>query len=144
MLFRSPPDKRPWDDAVTLALTYAGIKYDKIWDKDVLEGKLHDYDWVHLHHEDFSGQYGKFYASFHTAPWYVQQVKEYTQAAREAGYDKVWQHKHAVARALRDYVSEGGFLFAMCSATDSIDVALAADETDIVAPEIDEIGRAHV
>ncbi|MBI3891173.1 MAG: asparagine synthetase B [Candidatus Wallbacteria bacterium] len=136
----TPPDKRPWDDAVTLALTYAGIKYETIWDKDVLEGKLHEYDWVHLHHEDFSGQFGKFYATFHNAPWYIQQVKEYNQAAKEAGYEKVWQHKHAVARALRDYVQEGGFLFAMCSATDSIDVALAAEDVDIVGPEIDGDG----
>ncbi len=136
----TPPDKRPWDDAVTLVLTYAGIKYDTIWDKQVLEGKLHDYDWVHLHHEDFSGQFGKFYATFHSAPWYRQQVKEYGQAAREAGYEKVWQHKHAVARALHDYVRDGGFLFAMCSATDSIDVALAAEDVDVVGPEIDGDG----
>lgn len=136
----TPPDKRPWDDAVTLALTYAGIPYEKLWDRDVLDGKLSDYDWVHLHHEDFTGQFGKFYATFHTAPWYLQQVKDYTQAAHEAGFEKVWQHKHAVARAIREYVAEGGFLFAMCSATDSIDVALAADDADIVAPEIDGDG----
>ncbi len=138
----TPPDKRPWDDAVTLAMTYAGIEYETIWDRDVLDGKIDEYDWVHLHHEDFSGQFGKFYASFHAAPWYIQQVKDYKQAALEAGYQKVWEHKHAVARALYAYVYDGGFLFAMCSATDSIDVALAADQVDIVAAEIDGDGPA--
>lgn len=136
----TPPGKRPWDDAVTLALTYAGVEYETLWDKEVLEGKLLDYDWIHLHHEDFSGQFGKFYASFHSAAWYRQQVRDYRQAAREAGFSKVWQHKHAVARAIQAYVAQGGFLFAMCSATDTLDIALASGDVDIVPPEVDGDG----
>ncbi len=130
----APPDrnKRPWDDAVNLALTYAGIPFDVIWDPDVLDGKILQYDWVHLHHEDFTGQYGKFYASYHSAPWYQEQVKTEEAAAQAAGFKKVWQHKHAVARRIREYVAQGGFLFAMCSATDGLDIALGAGDTDIV------------
>jgi hypothetical protein len=133
----TPPDKQPWDDAVTLALTYAEISYDKIWDEEVLAGKLAEYDWVHLHHEDFTGQYGKFYSSFHTAAWYQQQQALYEKLAREAGYAKVSQHKSAVVEAIADYVREGGFLFAMCSATDSFDIARAAFGVDIVGTVYD-------
>ncbi|MBI4864994.1 MAG: asparagine synthetase B [Candidatus Riflebacteria bacterium] len=137
----TPPDKRPWDDAVTLALVYAKIPYETLWDKEVLEGKLSKYDWLHLHHEDFTGQYGKFYATFHNAPWYQEQVRLYTLYAREAGFAKVQQHKCEVAKAIKGYVLTGGFLFAMCSATDTIDIALAAEGVDIVPPEIDGDGQ---
>lgn len=133
----TPPDKQPWDDAVTLALTYAEIPYDKIWDEEVLAGRLSEYDWVHLHHEDFTGQYGKFYASFHTAAWYQQQQSLYEKLAREAGYAKVSLHKSAVVDALVDYLRDGGFLFAMCSATDSFDIARAAKGVDIVGTVYD-------
>ena len=137
----TPPDKRPWDDAVTLALTYAKIPYETLWDKEVLAGKLSEVDWLHLHHEDFTGQYGKFYATFHNAPWYTDQVKIYTLNAKEAGFTKVQQHKCEVAKSIRSFVLNGGFLFAMCSATDTIDVALAAEGIDIVPPEIDGDGQ---
>lgn len=133
----TPPEKRPWDDAVTLALTYAKIPYDTLWDRDVLAGKLASYDWLHLHHEDFSGQYGKFYATFHNQAWYQEQVRQHTLLARELGFAKVQQLKGEVARAIKGYVREGGFLFAMCSATDTIDIALAAEGVDIVESEID-------
>ena len=128
------------DDAVTLALTYAEIPYDKLWDREVLLGRLGNYDWLHLHHEDFTGQFGKFYRSFRNASWYVQKVHQFQQAAREAGFAKVQQHKGAVAKAIRSYVQSGGFLFAMCAATDTLDIALAADGLDIVAREIDGDG----
>jgi hypothetical protein len=130
----APPDrdKEPWDDAVNLALTYADIPFDIIWDPDVLSGKILQYDWVHLHHEDFTGQYGKFYASYAGAPWYIEQQRVAEEAAKAAGFAKVWQHKHAVARRIREYVAQGGFLFAMCSATDALDIALAAGDVDIV------------
>jgi hypothetical protein len=129
----APPDREtePWDDAVYLALTYADIPFDVIWDPDVLNGKIFQYDWLHLHHEDFTGQYGKFYASYGTAPWYVEQQQLYEAAAHAAGFRKVWQHKHAVARRIREYVARGGFLFAMCSATDALDIAPAAGDVDI-------------
>lgn len=130
-------DTRPWDDAVTLALEYAEIPFDKIWDREVLAGALAKYDWLHLHHEDFSGQYGKFWSSYRNAPWYVKQVQRYTQLAREAGFATVREHKLAVAKAIREFVKRGGFLFAMCSATDSLDIALAAEGEDIIPPEID-------
>ncbi len=126
-----PPTFQPWDDAVTMVMEYAEIPYEKIWDKDVLDGKLAKYDWIHLHHEDFTGQYGKFYASYSGAPWYLQQVAMLEQTARELGYTKVSKEKLAVALAIKKYVADGGFLFAMCSATDSYDVALAAQKTDI-------------
>ncbi len=126
-----PPNFQPWDDAVTLALEYAQIPYDKVWDEEVLKGKLYEYDWLHLHHEDFTGQYGKFYAQFSTAPWYIQQVAINESMARQLGYRKVSELKKAVARAIKDYVGNGGFMFAMCSATDSYDISLAAEATDI-------------
>jgi len=130
----APPNSKfePWDDAVNLALTYAEIPFDVIWDPDVLSGKIFQYDWVHLHHEDFTGQYGKFYASYAGAPWYIEQQRVAEEAAHAAGFAKVWQHKHAVARRIREYVAQGGFLFAMCSATDAFDIALAAGDVDIV------------
>jgi hypothetical protein len=129
----SPKSNQPWDDAVTLVLTYAEIPYDIIYDPDVLDGKLKNYDWLHLHHEDFTGQYGKFYANYHNQPWYREQVDENERIARQYGFDKVSKLKLAVAEGIRDFVYNGGFLFAMCSATDSYDIALAAHQTDICA-----------
>lgn len=126
-----PPGFQPWDDAVTLALEYAEIAYDKLWDKEVLEGKLYDYDWLHLHHEDFTGQYGKFFASFAGASWYIEQQVMQEKEAQRLGFKKVSELKKAVVRGIRDYVTNGGFLFAMCSATDTYDIALAAENTDI-------------
>jgi hypothetical protein len=133
----TPPNKQPWDDAVTLALTYAEIPYDTLWDEGVLAGKLPEYDWLHLHHEDFTGQYGKFYKNFRNALWYIEEQKEFEDMAHKLGFKKVSEEKKAVAEAIRDYVDGGGFLFAMCSATDTIDIALAAHGVDIVAPEFD-------
>ncbi len=129
----SPPGKQPWDDAVTLALTYAEIDYDVLWDEEVLTGKLSEYDWLHLHHEDFTGQYGKFYASYHNQTWYQNEVSENEAMAHKLGYAKVSEEKKAVARAIKKFVNGGGFLFAMCSATDALDIALAAEKVDIVA-----------
>ncbi len=126
-----PPNVLPWDDAVVLAMEYAEIPYDKVWDSEVLEGKLYEYDWLHLHHEDFTGQYGKFYASFATAPWYVEQQIMYEKKAKELGFRKVSELKRAVAKSIKDYIASGGFMFAMCSATDSYDIALATENTDI-------------
>lgn len=127
----TPPNKQPWDDAVTMALEYAQIEYEKIWDEDVLTGKLKDYDWLHLHHEDFTGQYGKFYSSYGREAWYQEQQRDYEAMARRLGYEKVSEQKKAVALAIYQYVISGGFLFAMCSATDSFDIALASIGTDI-------------
>jgi len=129
----SPPNKQPWDDAVTLVLTYAEIDYDVLWDEEVLTGKLPEYDWLHLHHEDFTGQYGKFYASYHNQAWYQNEVAENEAIAAKLGFRKVSEEKKAVARTIKKYVNEGGFLFAMCSATDALDIALAAENVDIVA-----------
>ena len=126
-----PPGFQPWDDAVTLALDYAGIAYDRLWDDEVLAGKLANYDWLHLHHEDFTGQYGKFYASFAGAAWYQAQVAQLEQEAHKLGFRKVSELKKAVARAIKSYIGAGGFMFAMCSATDTFDIALAAENTDI-------------
>ncbi len=127
----TPPNKQPWDDAVTLVLEYSEIPYETLWDEDVLQGELIKYDWLHLHHEDFTGQYGKFYASYRNAPWYIQQQKEFEAEAKRLGFQKVSQLKLEVAGIIQDYVKEGGFLFAMCSATDSYDIALSARDTDI-------------
>jgi hypothetical protein len=126
-----PPNFLPWDDAVTLAMEYAEIPYDKIWDDEVIAGKLSQYDWLHLHHEDFTGQYGKFYSSYSSAPWYVEQQIMYEKKAKELGFKKVSELKKAVARTIKDYVAAGGFMFAMCSATDSYDIAVAAENVDI-------------
>ena len=126
-----PPGFQPWDDAVTLALEYAEIPYDKLWDDEVMQGKLSEYDWLHLHHEDFTGQYGKFYASFANATWYVEQQVMLEKKARELGFRKVSELKKSVARAIKEYIGSGGFMFSMCSATDTYDIALAAEGTDI-------------
>ena len=133
----SPPTTMPWDDAVTLALTYADIPYSKVYDKEVLTGKLSDYDWLHLHHEDFTGQYSKFYLPFHDAPWYQRQKMELEKQAKELRFKKVSECKKAVALAIRKYVENGGFLFAMCCATNTLEVALAALGTDIVGSVYD-------
>lgn len=135
-----PPNALPWDDAVALALDYAEIKYDKVWDEEVLNGKLNDYDWLHLHHEDFTGQYGKFYGSYRNMPWYQTDVRTSEAMATKLGYQKVWQLKHAVAEKIRDFVVNGGFLFAMCGAIDTIDIALAARNVDIVDSAFDGDG----
>lgn len=127
----SPKDKMPWDDAVTMVLTYAEIPFDVVYDEEVLNDKLLLYEWLHLHHEDFTGQYGRFYGAFRTAPWYIQQKKDAEALAKKLGYNKVSEEKGAVAKKISDYVVGGGFMFAMCSATDSFDIALAADGVDI-------------
>ena len=126
----SPENKQPWDDAVTLALTYAEVNYETLWDKRVLEGKLSEFDWLHLHHEDFTGQYGKFYRSHHNSKWYVEQKKQYEKLAKQFGFISVHEQKKAIARKINDYVGNGGFLFAMCSATDSYDIALSMENLD--------------
>jgi hypothetical protein len=127
----SPKTKQPWDDAVTLVLTYAEIPYDIIFDDEVMNGMLPKYDWLHLHHEDFTGQYGKFYGQYSNMPWYVEQVKESEDLARKHGFHKVSQLKLAVSKKIKEFVTGGGFLFAMCSATDTYDIALAAEGVDI-------------
>ncbi|MES2388299.1 MAG: asparagine synthetase B [Bacteroidota bacterium] len=127
----SPKTKQPWDDAVTLVMTYAEIPYTVVFDDEILNDKLPKYDWLHLHHEDFTGQYGKFYAAFHNYPWYQDQVREYEAVAAKHGFKKVSQMKLAVVKKIRDFTSGGGFLFAMCSATDTYDIALAAEGLDI-------------
>jgi hypothetical protein len=132
-----PPTAPPWDDAVQLALEYAQIPYTKLWDAEVLQGRLSEYDWIHLHHEDFTGQYGKFYAAFAGTDWYRKQVQENEQTARKLGFSKVSELKKAVARTIKAYAAAGGFLFAMCSATDTFDIALAAEGIDMVGPEYD-------
>jgi hypothetical protein len=133
----SPKDKMPWDDAVTMVLTYAEIPFDVIYDKEVLEDKLLIYEWLHLHHEDFTGQYGRFYGAFRTAPWYIEGKQRAEKLATELGYSKVSHEKLAVAKKIRDYVIGGGFMFAMCSATDSFDIALSAEDTDIAEAMFD-------
>ncbi|HOK38969.1 MAG TPA: asparagine synthetase B [Bacteroidales bacterium] len=127
----TPPFSQPWDDAVTLALTYAEIPYDKIYDREILNGELANYDWLHLHHEDFTGQYGKFYGAYGRMQWYKDNQKRSEEEAFSMGFNKVSQLKLAVAKTIKAYVAEGGFLFAMCSATDSFDIALAAEGVDI-------------
>ena len=128
----SPKSKQPWDDAVTLVLTYAEIPYDVIFDDEILGDELPTYDWLHLHHEDFTGQYGKFWTSYKNYPWYIKQQQEFEALARKHGYAKVSELKLAVVQHIRDFVAGGGFLFAMCSATDTYDIALAAEGIDIV------------
>ena len=127
----SPKTKQPWDDAVTMVLTYAEIPYDIVYDDEILDGKLMQYDWLHLHHEDFTGQYGKFYQSYGSAQWYVEDQADNEARANRRGFKKVSEMKLAVAKTIRDFVFGGGFMFAMCSATDSYDIALAAQNTDI-------------
>ncbi|MCM2272322.1 MAG: asparagine synthetase B [candidate division Zixibacteria bacterium] len=133
----SPPSLQPWDDAVTLALSYAEIPYDVVWDEEVLAGGLEDYDWLHCHHEDFTGQYGKFYSAFRSEPWYQADVRTNEEMARKLGYSKVSILKLDVAKTIYDYVRRGGFLFSMCSAPETFDIALAAEGIDIVPREFD-------
>lgn len=127
----SPKNKLPWDDAVTLVLTYAEIPYDIVYDEELMAGILPTYDWLHLHHEDFTGQYGKFWGNYRNQQWYIEDVKQQEDRAHKLGFSKVSQLKLAVAQKIRDFVMGGGFLFAMCSAPDSYDVALAAEHVDI-------------
>lgn len=128
----SPKSKQPWDDAVTLVMSYAEIPYDIIFDTEVLQGELVNYDWLHLHHEDFTGQYGKFYRSFKDFPWYQDMVREYEDVAKNFGYKKVSQMKLGVVKTIKEFVAGGGFLFAMCSATETFDIALAAQNVDFI------------
>jgi len=127
----SPKNKQPWDDAVTLALTYAEIPYDIVYDEEVIGGLLPTYDWLHLHHEDFTGQYGKFWSRYRSFPWYQEDVRSSEEMAKKLGFNKVSQLKLAVAKKIKEFVAGGGYLFAMCSATDSYDVALSAENVDI-------------
>lgn len=127
----TPKGKQPWDDAVTMVLTYAEIPFTPVYDQEVLSDQLLLYDWLHLHHEDFTGQYGKFFGSYRNAPWYIDQRKDAEALATQLGYSKVSQEKLAVAKKIRDFVIGGGFMFAMCSATDSFDIALSAEGVDI-------------
>ncbi|WP_299225844.1 asparagine synthetase B [uncultured Psychroserpens sp.] len=136
----TPKGLQPWDDAVTMVLTYAEIPYETVYDDDVLNDALLLYDWLHLHHEDFTGQYGKFYRAYRSASWYIQEKKEAEELARSLGYDKVSEEKLDVAKKIRDYVIGGGFMFAMCSATDSFDIALSAEGVDICEPMFDGDG----
>jgi hypothetical protein len=127
----SPKTKQPWDDAVTLVLTYAEIPYEVIYDEEIIGDKLNLYDWLHLHHEDFTGQYGRFWANYKDAPWYREQVRASEASAHALGFNKVSELKLAVAKKIRDFTAGGGFLFAMCSATDSYDIALASEGIDV-------------
>lgn len=133
----TPPNKEPWDDAVTLVLTYAEIPFDKVYDEEVIHDKLPEYDWLHLHHEDFTGQYGRFYSQFANATWYRNDQKTMEALAAKLGYKKVSQLKLGVAKKIRDFVAGGGYMFAMCSAPDSYDIALAAEGVDICAEMYD-------
>ena len=133
----SPKGNQPWDDAVTMVLAFAEIPYVTLYDEEVLDDKLAIYDWLHLHHEDFTGQYGKFYGAYRTAPWYIEGKQEAESLAARLGYQKVSEEKSAVAQKIRNYVIGGGFMFAMCSATDSFDIALAAEGVDICEPMFD-------
>lgn len=136
----SPKGKQPWDDAVTLVLTYAEIPYQVVYDKDIIHGELPLYDWLHMHHEDFTGQYGRFYANYRNHAWYKEQVRTNESMAAELGFNKVSDLKLAVASNIRDFTAGGGFLFSMCSGTDSYDIALSASELDICEPMFDGDG----
>ena len=133
----TPKGKQPWDDAVTLVLTYAEIPFTAVYDEEVLSDQLLLYDWLHLHHEDFTGQYGKFFGNYRNTPWYIQQKADAEALAKKLGYNKVSEEKLAVAKKIRDFVIGGGFMFAMCSATDSFDIALSAEGVDICEPMFD-------
>ena len=133
----SPPNKQPWDDAVTLVLTYAEIDYDIIYDEEILNGELKEYDWLHLHHEDFTGQFGKFWRTYQHMPWYQQEVEINKTLAEEMGFLKVSEMKAVITREIDNYIVNGGFLFAMCAATDTYDIARAATDVDICAPMFD-------
>lgn len=136
----APDQTLPWDDAVLLALEYSEVPYEMIYDQEVLDNKLSEYDWLHLHHEDFTGQFGKFWGRYRNAPWYIEQVRRQRELAAKLGYQKVSQLKADVAVKIREYVRAGGFLFAMCSGTNTIDIALSALNTDIVPSELDGDG----
>jgi hypothetical protein len=133
----APPNAPPWDDAVTMALNYAGIDFEKIWDGEVLDQKLKNYDWLHLHHEDFTGQYSKFFLNYAGAPWLVEMVERNRAMAQARGFVSVPAEKQAVAIGIANFVERGGFLFAMCTATETLDLALAADKVDIAASYAD-------
>jgi len=133
----APPNAPPWDDAVTMALNYAGIDFEKIWDGEVLDQKLKNYDWLHLHHEDFTGQYSKFFLNYAGAPWLVEMVERNRAMAQGRGFVSVPAEKQAVAIGIANFVERGGFLFAMCTATETLDLALAADRVDIAASYAD-------
>ena len=132
-----PENSAPWDDAVRMALEYAGVEYDRIWDAEVVSGKLPEYEWLHLHHEDFTGQYSKFYLTYSGTPWLTDMVQRNQRMARSLGFNSVPDLKKAVARGMRDYVNDGGFLFAMCTATETLEIALAADGVDVAAQYAD-------
>ena len=136
----TPKGKQPWDDAVTMVLTYAEIPFTPVYDEEVLTDQLILYDWLHLHHEDFTGQYGKFFGAYRNAPWYIEQKKNAEAMAAKLGFSKVSEEKLAVAKKIRDFVIGGGFMFAMCSATDSFDIALSAEGVDICEPMFDGDG----
>ena len=136
----SPKNKLPWDDAVTLVLTYAEIPYDIVYDSEVLKGELPKYDWLHLHHEDFTGQYGRFYSAFRNANWYIEDVKLQEATARKNGFNKVSEMKLAVAKNIREFCAGGGFMFAMCSGPETFDIALAAAGLDIAESMFDGDG----
>ena len=136
----TPPNKQPWDDAVTLALSYAEVPYQTLWDEEVFNGSLEEYDWLHLHHEDFTGQYGKFYRNYHTADWYIDQQKQFESMAQKLGFNSVHDQKKALAQIIKNYIANGGFLFAMCSATDSFDIALSVINVDAVHSVFDGSG----
>ena len=149
-VYRPPDDspyRDPWDDAVKIALEYAEIPFQSIWDEELISGTFFTskYDWLHLHHEDFTGQYGKFYASFKTAIWYQQRVRMFEQAAQKAGFNRVAEYKGHIAKLIRDYVADGGFIFAMCSAPETMDIALStkAGMVDIVSSELDGTPVEH-
>ena len=129
----APPNAAPWDDAVTMALQYAGIAFDKIWDAEVMADRLRTYDWLHLHHEDFTGQYSKFYLTYAGAPWLVEMTERNQRMARQLGFANVPAEKKAIARSIAGFVERGGFLFAMCTATETLDLALASEDVDIAA-----------
>ena len=129
-----PPNAAPWDDAVTMALQYAGIRYDTVWDREVAVGGLREYDWLHLHHEDFTGQYSKFYLTYGGTPWLAEMAGQNQEVAAALGFSDVPALKLAVALQIREFVERGGFLFAMCTATETLDLALAGEHVDIAAP----------
>ncbi len=133
----APPNAAPWDDAVTMALNYAGIRFEKVWDAEVVGQGLRDFDWLHLHHEDFTGQYSKFFLNYPGAPWLAEMVDRNQRMARQLGMPHVPALKRAVAATIADFVDNGGFLFAMCTATETLDLALASDGTDIAASYAD-------
>ncbi len=133
MAVYAPPTAAPWDDAVTMALQYAGIEYAKVWDPEVIAGRLADYEWLHLHHEDFTGQFSKFYLTYSGSTWLTQMVRQNRDMARTLGFPTVADLKKAVARGIRGFVEDGGFVFAMCTATETLEIALAAEGVDVAA-----------